>query len=351
VLGKPGVIDRANDLKGLEVLEQNLAKRIIDEFSEMHSGILPSYALHGLACIRRNTQRILDKFHRDMDGPFLLHRASLLEHEDAFQQFPELLAEEALAVMLDGQIPVDISAKIAVARSREMKLNPINWPQVAANHSFDADSLARSYLGEGSAALEGKPRKPPDQAFHEAMDCAVTHADDRFAALFNLRTRYFKENAVPELGFGTIIKLQPIGPSLTPEYSICLMPLCDSVRLKTGSRETFPFWKLRPIAKGKNGYGLIVPIDKTVYARLGTSGKPRDMLWLDSLEASVGGMVRAERDGESFFFTGTHGQKLEWIAQLKPSHAQRVAHNIGQSLSRVAVVEAEWLRLMADGKT
>ena len=37
---------------------------------------------------------------------------------------------------------------------------------------------------------------------------------------------------------------------------------------------------------------------------------------------------------------------LEWVAQLKPGLAQRVANDIGQSFSRVGVVEAEWLRLL-----
>ena len=79
----------------------------------MHSGILPSYALHGMASVGRNSKRILDKFHRDMDGEFLLHRASLLANEDAFQQLPELLAEEVLAVLVDDDVPSDDAAEIA----------------------------------------------------------------------------------------------------------------------------------------------------------------------------------------------------------------------------------------------
>ncbi|MBB5503001.1 response regulator receiver domain [Paraburkholderia sp. MM5384-R2] len=82
VLGKPDVPGRTEESKALEVPESQLAERIINEFALMHAGILPSYALYGMASLRRNSKKILDKFHSDMDGPFLLHRAMLLEDED-----------------------------------------------------------------------------------------------------------------------------------------------------------------------------------------------------------------------------------------------------------------------------
>jgi hypothetical protein len=73
------------------------------------------------------------------------------------------------------------------------------------------------------------------------------------------------------------------------------------------------------------------------------------MLWLDCFAPSDLGTVLADEEDSCFWFRGKI-QKLEWVAQLKPAHAQRVAHDIGQSFSRVGVVEAEWLRLLAEGK-
>jgi hypothetical protein len=49
-------------------------------------------------------RRSSDKFSADMDGAFLVHRALVYPADDAYDQIPELLAEEALSVMLDNAI-------------------------------------------------------------------------------------------------------------------------------------------------------------------------------------------------------------------------------------------------------
>ena len=107
VLGKPATMRSIEQRDKAEVAESDLADRIIKEFAAMHEGILPSVALHGMAAVRSNTKRILDKFHSDMDGAFLVHRGLLLPVDDPFEQLPELLVEETLAVMNDQRIPLE----------------------------------------------------------------------------------------------------------------------------------------------------------------------------------------------------------------------------------------------------
>ena len=346
VLGKPGVGSRSRSDKASEVDEVNLASRLIDEFSQMHEGILPSYALHGLAGVRRNSKRILDKFHHEMDGPFLLHRALLLEHEDAFEQLPELIAEEALAVLLDDQVPVKVSFDIAASLSSSLPLANLAWPPVNGKKAAEKEVLARKYLAGGPSAIKDdfKVEKEPYVAFHDAMGCAQTHADKRLAALFDVRTRYFGTK-VPELGFGAVVKSGGEGAA---EYSICLMPLCDGIRLKPGTSTSFPFWRLKPPGGGAIGRGIALQVNGT-YVNLVARGKPREMLWLAAFLPNEDGVVSAVWEQPAYSFSAGDS-KFEWVAQLKPAHAQRIAHDIGQSFSRVAVVEAEWLRLMTDKK-
>lgn len=119
VLGKPGAVTRQDEFKNREVKETDLAQRVIQEFAEMNSGVLSAYALHGLSSIRLNTRRVLDKFHREMDGAFFVHRALVISSEDAFDQLPELLAEEVLAVIQDQQLDASQLAALTneVARS------------------------------------------------------------------------------------------------------------------------------------------------------------------------------------------------------------------------------------------
>jgi hypothetical protein len=114
----------------------------------MHAGILPSFALHGLASLRRNSKRILDKFHGDMDGAFLLHRAALIETdgEAAFDQLPELLAEEALAVMIDEQVPATVSTGLAEEEAKKLPLNDLDWPPLDGKKRDQKLAIARLYL-------------------------------------------------------------------------------------------------------------------------------------------------------------------------------------------------------------
>ena len=185
------------------------------------------------------------------------------------------------------------------------------------------------------------------------MGCEKSNAEKKLASLFSLRTNYFGSQ-LPLLSFGTIVRwAADNGNDRTYAYALCLMPICDSVRLKSGkeNRTSFPFWTLKTNRGGGSSRGIVVPTNEGAYVELYASGKPRDMLWIDLFSAAESGVVASERDGSEFFFSGDEKKRLEWVAQLKPAHAQRVAHDIGQSFSRVGVVEAEWVRLLTEGKS
>jgi hypothetical protein len=353
VLGKPNVTGRTEENKALEVLEENLAGRVIEEFARMNSGILPSYALHGMSSIRRNSKKILDKFHGGMDGAFLLHRALIVSDEDAFDQLPELLAEEALAVILDEQIPSTDMIKISseVASTLPLALPQLNLIPKTNNTVQTDDERVRMFIRGGAPAIKDEfkffKEEVPVGLLHSAMGCDQSKAEKSLAALFNVRTRYFKSKQ-PTLGFGSIVRYpHKDGEVDKLTYALCLMPICDSIRLKHGDGEltTFPFWTLKEVRKKVNGRGIVVLSREGEYLDLMASGKPRDMLWLDKFKPDESGTVIASKDNESFWFQGENN-RIEWVAQLKPAHAQRIAHDIGQSFSRVGVVEAEWLRLL-----
>lgn len=353
VLGKPNSTGRKAEIQTLaEVAEKDLATRIISEFAEMHRGILPSVALHAMSAIRMNSKKILDKFHADMDGAFLLHRALTLKDEDAFAQLPELVAEEALAVMLESQVENETLKALATEVAEGMPFQSIDWAVIDGRPKLAKGILPRRFLAGGEAAIEEdhKIKKMPAaiEKLHGAMGCATTHADKKVAALFALRTQYL--NLPPSLTFGTIVRVVHEGTA-SDQYAMCLMPLCDSVRLPAdaGKTYTFPFWSLDLQSVGAASRGIVVSLSDNEYVELFARGKPRDNLWIESFSASVGGTVKADQSTGRPVFSGVT-TKLEWIAQMKPDHAQRVAQDIGQSLSRIGVVEAEWLRLKSSGK-
>lgn len=348
VRGKPMITGRTESDRQFIIEEEELAEFVIDEFAKMNLGLLPSYALHGMSAIRRNSKKILDKFHADMDGPFLLHRALCLEDVDAFDQLPELLSEEVLAVIMDEQISTEeiqqISKDTALTLNMnkdKINLNGKDGTTLDVNQKLE---YAQKYLGEGISVVEDKIAKLKDkhiQDFHIAMKCSETYAEKKLAELFSIRTRYLG-SILPALELGTIVRCKKVDAPFV--YSLCLMPICDSMRLT--SRTSFPFWTLEEELKDDPPLRIVVPTKEKEkpYIELCVCGKSRDKLWLDNFEPGPRKVVSAVREEGNFLFKGTTTHQLEWVAQLKPSHAQRIAHYIGQSISRVGVIEAEWLR-------
>jgi len=334
---------------------------VIDEFANMNSGLLVSYALHGIAALRRSTKRIVDKFGTEMDGPFILHRALTLGSDDAFEQLPELIAEEVLAVLQGSQISqIEMNALAEDIASR-IQLNPaaFDWPVKDGRQKPQPPQLALRYLAGGWSAL--KEECPSSQLerieavdcierFHNAMNCSVSHGDSKLACLYGLRTRYESEGSAPVLGFGAIVRFKA-DESAQWTYAVCIMPMCDAIRLKGGanaSATVFPFWSLDSSKGAANGRGLVVEADGG-FVRLVAAGKPGQRLLLDGFMADASGVVRSVRVGNAFVFQGE--RSFEWIAQAKPAHAQRIATDVGQKLSRVGLAEAEWLRLRVERRS
>jgi hypothetical protein len=82
VLGKPA--QRLEAFKPFEVDEADLADRAVSEFCKLTDGMLQGGILLGLATIRKQSRKILTKFHSGLDAAFLTHRALGLPHEEAF---------------------------------------------------------------------------------------------------------------------------------------------------------------------------------------------------------------------------------------------------------------------------
>jgi hypothetical protein len=55
--------------------------------------------------------------------------------------------------------------------------------------------------------------------------------------------------------------------------------------------------------------------------------------------------IRAVAAGGDYVFKNTSRKKFRWIGQLKPQFAQKVAVELAEEFARVAVDEAEVLRL------
>lgn len=329
VFGKP--IDRFGDEdEKFTVKESDLATKLINEFVEMNAGILPSYALHGLAAIRRNSKRILDRFHGELDGAFLLHRMLVSASEEAFDQLPELLAEEIRAVVEDESVSASLVKKVTMAAA-------------SSDQVSQADKQLLSLFATGAKA-ETIAKKLKD-----AGPVPIGHL--RLAALFSSRTHYSSSSR--KLSLGTVVRFRPKHSKAkkTPwQYAVCLVPECDSLRLKPTLPVQLPFWTVETEAYTGNTRrnGMVLAVEGAGHVSLSAGGKAGDKLWTDSFKVDRSSKtVVATRVNGSYRYEGSK-RTIEWIGQLKPLHAHRIAHEITDGLSRVGVSEAEWLRLLCD---
>ena len=345
ILGKAGVVDRVEQEKLFTVTEKDLANCLLSEFSKMNQGILPSCALLGMAAVRQSSARILDKFHGDLDAQFLLHRALIRGSEEAFDQLPELLGDEFRAVMEDAYYsPKDLeqfvseSCSVVPVKSHVSPWKVDGRPGEEVLKEFwskDSESTERLVGRKTVNQSDGaQPRKPVEDL---AAMCSVndTDAQHKFAALLAVRTQY--QTKYRGLGFGSIILDRNSG-----EYWVCVMPACDSIRLK--GKTNFPFWNL---VKSGNGHPVIVQCGEDKWVRLVFDvGKPSKYMRLAEFTPDDGRKIvlAARENGKEVFKSGN--AEYEWVAQLKPSHAQRMANIIGQQLSRVGLTEAEWARVV-----
>lgn len=362
VFGKPSALTRTDNEKSYEVPEPELADRVIAQFAELHHGILPAFALHGLASVRRNTKRLLDKFSSDLDGAFLLHRALVLDSTEAFDELPELLSDEIRAVLEDswpGEAPIGDVVAATIGNLALNDPNPV-W-KTLAGLEYDAKAKFRELLISGQKALYDARKEcnqlkdvksgslqgtRPDllKGLEEMLAVGTQSRTELLAALFCNRTQYRTEDR--KLQFGTVVRHRKEGEAQW-SFSLCLMPICDSQRLKR--EHDFPFWKLKNNTKcglAQRRSGIVVEVEEGTVS-LAAGGKVREMLWIASFAPDGSEWVRAN-NVDGYFKFETQGLKVQWVAELKPLHAQRIAAHMGTEISRVGLVESEWLRLFCD---
>ena len=154
-----------------------------------------------------------------------------------------------------------------------------------------------------------------------------------------MRTQY--DNPMPLLSLGTVVA---IGDPGSEQYFICIQPVCDSVRLQPTT--VFPFLRLDHPTEGNPAFGVVI-IDQGIHKKLRVNLRPRNILLL-SFEAGGSHEVRAKQNenGDYMYQTSDGTRELRWIGSLKFAQAQRVANDFAREISRVGLIESDWLRRM-----
>jgi len=362
-LGKP--TERRDEFKEFEVKESELADRAVIEFCKLANGMLQGAVLMGLAAIRKQSRRILTKFHSGLDASFLSHRALGLPHEEAFEHITPLLVAEIEAVLEDSLPKPWVND--ATIRDWCKKWTPAKHATEFVGQEYDTCEFATDFCTKGMGIADGNdtPKKKSDlkktitrlkqnsptwpstdsSAFKTLTSYLSNDAngDDlrELSVLMSQRT-YYKNHR--HLSLGAIIR-ESEGDK---RYLICLQPTCDCVRLKESS--TFIFCLLQEAKEGQKSTHVVPHTDDAGrHVDLMYKPKSENCVTLIFTPTESKGLVTAKKNKTrpGFAFQSGDNKSYQWIAQLKPKHAQRAVEQFARELSRVGLTESEWLRLKA----
>lgn len=355
------------------IAAKDLAGRIISDFAKTYEGILPGLALRGIASIRNNAKRILDKFPAGMDPALLVHAGLTLEDLSVSDDVSVLLSDEMKSVLFDMGGSGDEVYGLLIDALKGVDASVFST--LASNTALVKDGVVPMRIKEYLLTSFGDRKFGTDSPFTErCYDCESHKASKELldelqtivvkiaagkgqykagslSKLFCQRTLYSEERVLKS---GTVVRDVKTGT-----YYVCMMPLCDSLRL-TGGKTAFPFWKLSNAKDHKTGkaHAIVVDDHEGNVVRLCLKGKIRDRLTLWRFKSeSVASFVK---EGNGYVISecpkwGTvsgkqspEPSKFEWVAELKPFHAQRMAEHVSREFSRVGLTESEWLRLQVD---
>ncbi|MDE0227027.1 MAG: response regulator receiver domain [Gammaproteobacteria bacterium] len=328
-------------LRDRRVEEEELPNRLVDDFSEMTTGLLPSIALTSLTAVRECAHMVLDRFCSRLDPAFLAHRTCLPNPDDAERQMVNHVAEELRGLMdyaVADQSPAGERAVAGWIRKRAGD-PPENF-RFGQKSLTNDQALALAKAGLSNQNVLGK----------NEFECLSTgfggggqELDEELAWIITSRTVF---NAPPPtLCLGTVVgRRGEADDKCQAAQLVCVRPRCDSVRLS--KKTSFAFLPLGEPRRGQEQ--LIVKADGSYRRRgigLDASGWEIREFEPDSVRYSV--VAQKDDSNQAFVFVDADGNEYEWLGELKAEFAQRIAQVFADTLSRVAVDQSEWLRRSA----
>lgn len=329
------------DLTNRIVDVSELPNRLIQEFAQMTTGLLPNLAIAGLSEIRAQTHRLLTKFSSSLDPAYLGHRLLIPHPADAEDEVVTMLVAEVLSILEHGSVAKQVGIDSIRAWIDEMSAKRSLRPLPLSETPQDPqDTLLR--------ILENGIYNTPDAKLPKWKWAQVTHAftpedsfaeesNRQFATMMHVKTRY--RGRPPSLTLGTILSSKS---DHCTTFWICLQPKCDSVRIK--ERKSFPLVPMVQVKDQKCDFEIVVKHrGRWVLLRVPREPAEINMFTFEPDDASKE-QVTATLNESTWNFIPIEGPSFEWVAELKDEHAQRITNEFAASFSRVGVTVSEWVR-------
>ena len=358
ILGKP-TRERLDTPQEHIVEEKDLANVVVNEFAKLTSGLLHAASLLGLAEIRKNSRKILSKFNSSLDSAFLTHRALSLPDEDAANHLIPLLISEIEAVLKDKlhdpiiskSLIEDWCSKVWKPGTHVVELlgkqaDPI---KIATDFCLKGKEMRQDHISvpliKQSISNKGEwnnDRRKFRDITSLLTDTKESIANHEFSRLMSSRTFYGK--GAKSLQLGTIVYL--LGKNDSKTFLLCLMPICDSVRLSEPRK--FVFVELEESEQNGDSKASIA-LMLSANSPLELIYKPKSYITFISEfhpDKSLKQVLTKKSDNGIEIFKDVEGREFIWVDQLKTAHAQRAVEQFARELSRVGLTESEWQRLL-----
>jgi hypothetical protein len=327
------------------VSPNDLPDRVVAELVEAFEGLLSTFAISSLGAIRENTGRVLERFDSDLDAALLGHRILLPAPDDVAEHLRDSLSDDLAAVLgQDGLVAESIGVEASLARSQTLRrseaalkiLKPGRFPE---GQAFD---MSDSYVRTGVLKAGNTDARWTTKMFAED-DESASSADLLLASL--LQTRRHLSADPPILTLGTVIEKVQGGSTDVPlGFYVCVQPACDAARVE--GRRVFP---LLPLNTAMDKAPSLVVRDGAETRAFVHSVKLYE-LKLASFMATPKdpGPVSAIFEGGQWFFRDDYDEDApgvyRHVTRLREPLGLQLAHQLGQSASRVGLNEPEWLR-------
>lgn len=325
------------------LVPSEIPNMVIKLFAHHTKGILPSSIFNSIAVLRENLPNLLSEFTEKLDPAFVQHLIQIPNTEDGHAFLIELIKESITEPILNDSAMHEFMQqqylqawKVAAQGQSFFQLDENNFFQLLG-FATDGEKLSRKKLEE----------------LRVSDKCTCSESElNSFTRLSIMKRDTSSPNMgiLPNgicLGYGTVVKQDN-------KYFLCLLPKCDSVRLKQTSVQV-PLLKLVEGGDANRKPHLI--LKDTEYKRL---RYPSTKFWNEivvvkfKVDPTTNRIFSKKNDnGKLTFAEYTEpanpdaqfvAREFEWVADLKDSAMLSIHQKIFANVSRMGSDEFEWVR-------
>ena len=356
--------------RGHSASEKELPKRLINEFTHLIDGLLPSFAASSVGAVRRNTHGILDIFRPEIDAAYVGNRAICDPSEGVAELMRELLVSEldnqigyarcaddylsknAISLWLGTPGRVQAGCKVSLTKQRngrslgERKNIEISVDLIRRLACGDVVSLEKPIPIDGEKfKINEKERLKFTQALCRPANSA-NRIEETFARLAsNKREAFGRETAEqdwrPSLTLGTIlVTSDPV------EFYMCVTRACDMVRLSGQTKKVV----LLSLIQIERGFNLVIRDSMTTNVKLRVPREFAEMKIVEfKVEKSTRRVTASPRpceNGRCFRFEAKSSDiEYRYLGELRYLRALRDVSEIVKKSTAIGIADSEWLRL------